>query len=133
MRARFDGVEPWDSPGDYSDLNLPDGDFLDLHNDFGLLGVALVGHPKLTLRMEFGHPRRGRFALEFHDVGELVMQQTAVSSDGWHGVPDDEPDGIDTITYYEYGADLPPVFEVLATTLRLKFRAWEVALRPLAA
>ncbi|MFJ2862443.1 hypothetical protein [Kitasatospora sp. NPDC087314] len=74
-----------------------------------------------------------RFALEFHDVGELVMHQNAVSSDGWQGDPPETPDGIDSVTYYEYGADLPPVFEILASTLRLKFRAWEVALRPLAA
>ncbi|MFJ4792381.1 hypothetical protein [Kitasatospora purpeofusca] len=98
-----------------------------------MLGVTLTGYPKSTLRLEFGHPRRGRFALEFHDVGELVMQQTVVSSDGWHDQPEDEPEGVDSITYYEYGAELPPVFEVLAPSLRLKFRAWEVALRPLAA
>ncbi|MER6400102.1 hypothetical protein ABT263_29270 [Kitasatospora sp. NPDC001603] len=131
MKARFDGMKPWGAPGDYSDVDLPNGGFLDLHNDFGLLGVSLVGHPKSTLRLEFGHPRRGRFTLEFQDIGELIMQQTVVSSDGWHGVPNDDPEGIDTITYYEYGADLPPVFEVLAPTLRLRFRAWDVVLRPL--
>ncbi|MET8701911.1 hypothetical protein ABZW10_24020 [Kitasatospora sp. NPDC004723] len=133
MRARFTSLKQWEAPGDYSDVDLPDGGFLDLHNDFGLLGVAMLGYPKSTVRLEFGHPARGRFALEFHDVGELVMQQTVTSSDGWHGQPDDEPEGIDSITYYEYGAELPPVFEVQAPSLRLKFRAWEVALRPLAA
>nr|BEK70997.1 hypothetical protein KPHV_82240 [Kitasatospora purpeofusca] len=133
MKARFSGVRPWEAPGDYSDLDLPEGGFLDLHNDFGLFGVTLAGHPKAVLRLEFGNPRRGRFALEFHDVGELVMQQTVVSSDGWHGAPEADPDGIDSITYYEYGAELPPVFEVQSSSVRLKFRAWEVMLRPLAA
>lgn len=60
------------------------------------------------------------------------MQQTVVSSDGWYGEPEADPDGIDSITYYEYGAELPPVFEVQSSSLRLKFRAWEVILRPFA-
>ncbi|MFD0397412.1 hypothetical protein [Kitasatospora sp. NPDC127121] len=132
MKARFSGLEAWEAPGDYVELDVPGG-FIDLHNDCELHGVALVGYPKATVSLEFRHPTRGRFALEFHDAGELVMQQTAVSSDGWQGDPPEEPDGIDTVTYYEYGADLPPVFEIVASTLRLKFRAWEVALRPLAA
>ncbi|MFE3876791.1 hypothetical protein ACFXPX_20675 [Kitasatospora sp. NPDC059146] len=126
MHARFIGLDSWSPP--LHTIELQAGSrYLDLHNDTALLGFRLGGHPKLTLTVDFRHDRHGPFALEFRDVGELRMEQDSVSSDGWVGIPDVEPEGIDMIEYYEYGRELPPVFEILSLNFRLRFRAWEVA------
>ncbi|AUG81027.1 hypothetical protein CFP65_6371 [Kitasatospora sp. MMS16-BH015] len=128
MQARFTGLHPWSAPGDHIELYVGDG-YIDLHNDCSLLDLTLTGHPKTVLRLEFQHVTAGRFLLEFHDVGELVLLQDAVSSDCWSEPPEKEPEGIDQVRYYEYGAELPPVFEIQSLTLQCKFRAWEVSFR----
>lgn len=129
MRARFIGLDPWIPPLDTVEIRAA-GRHLDLHNDTALLGVRLGGYPVVALTIDFRHDRHGAFALEFRDVGELRLEQDGLSSDGWSGTPEGEPQGVDNIQYYEYGRELPPVFEIQSVDLRLKFRAREVAYLP---
>ncbi|WP_431684128.1 hypothetical protein [Kitasatospora sp. KL5] len=125
MKATFSGLEPWALNSPESEISTPLGTF-DLHGDCSFLGFGVDGHPKARLALRFGTLGR-EFAIQFEDVGQLFIEQDAVSSDGWFGTPETSPEGIETILYYEYGSELPPVFEIVAATFRFKFRAWRVA------
>ncbi|MFJ4187219.1 hypothetical protein [Kitasatospora sp. NPDC089509] len=126
MEAAFSGMSPWEINRDFTEIATPLG-ALDLHNDASLVGFRFSGHPLSSLLIDFSDGRGRPFSLEFKNVGELTVRQGGVASDGWPEIPEDaECEGLDNVSYYEYGTDLPPVFDISSLNLDMKFRSGEV-------
>ncbi|MFE2728948.1 hypothetical protein [Kitasatospora sp. NPDC059327] len=126
VKAIISGMNPWVINQDFLEIVTPSG-VIDLHNDVSIIGFRFYGYPRPTLSIDFKEEDGGAFSLEFQNVGELTLRQGGVASEGWFDIPEGvEPEGLDNLSYYEYGEDIPPVFDITSLNLNLKFRSEEV-------
>ncbi|MFC5664935.1 hypothetical protein ACFP3U_18335 [Kitasatospora misakiensis] len=126
LEAIFSGMDPWKLNNDFTEISTSSG-FIDLHNEVSVIGFRFIGHPRQDLLVDFKEDSGEFFSLEFQNVGELTFRQGGVASEGWPEIAEDvEPEGLDNISYYEYGTDIPPVFDISSLNLNLKFRSGRV-------